>query len=389
MATLAFHAGTYAEYVAKKTASQLVATDLYFTTDAPCRLFRGANPVAEAYTFVDADPEVGEMMTGVLYINSTTGKITALDGEGAISTILPTRVTTIEEGTDGTALPTVAAIKSYVQSVSSGGFTAATYENSGEHVHSLKFTTSGGTETYVALPSGLANVQYDPATGKFTFTKYDGSKVEADTPLEKVLTDASYDSDSHILSLTFNVAGTAQSPVQVDLSGLVDSFTVNAGSNSPIAVSSSAGVFSLDLTLADASLSKSTTGVKVALSADKGNALSLKADGLFVATPEEVDLSPYATLAALASTATAQGASLIGVNGTFAAATKTVQGVLADHETRIGTAETDIAAIEGRLDTAEGDITTLEGKMSTAEGKIETLTTNVTTLTEALTWKTI
>ena len=37
MALLAIHAGTYAEYVAKKEATQLVETDLYFTTDAPLR----------------------------------------------------------------------------------------------------------------------------------------------------------------------------------------------------------------------------------------------------------------------------------------------------------------------------------------------------------------
>ena len=35
MALIGLHAGTYAEYIAKKKAAGLVATDLYFTTDAP------------------------------------------------------------------------------------------------------------------------------------------------------------------------------------------------------------------------------------------------------------------------------------------------------------------------------------------------------------------
>lgn len=152
MALFAVHAGTYAEYVAKKEASSLVATDLYFTTDAPSVCSRGENPVNEAWTLVTADPELASMRAGVMYINKTTGKISVVDGD-AVATIMPARVTAIDESTDAASLPTVGALKSYVSSISSGGFTAAAYVNEAEHVHSLKFTTAGGADTFVALPS--------------------------------------------------------------------------------------------------------------------------------------------------------------------------------------------------------------------------------------------
>lgn len=378
MALLAIHAGTYAEYVAKKEATQLVETDLYFTTDAPQKLFRGSKPVNEAWTLVNADPaEADTMRTGVLYINKTTGKISVLGGDDGttIETIMPARVTSIGASGNDDAIPTVAAIRGYVQSVSSGGFTQAAYvANESEHVHALKFTTSGGTNTFVDLPSGLANVEYDAATGKFTFTKYDGSKVEADTPLEKILTSAEFDDESHILTLTFATSSGTPQVVPVDLTGLVDTFTVAATPNQAISISSGEGLFTINLKVADASLSQSAAGLKVALSATAGNQLTLQADGLYVAKPEDVDLTPYAKLADLASTEAAKGASLVGVNGAFAGGT-TVQTVLTDHETRIGEAETDITAIEGRLDTAEGEIDALEASMAT--------------VTAALTWKTI
>lgn len=378
MALLGIHAGTYAEYVAKKEATQLVETDLYFTTDAPQRLFRGSNPVNEAWTLVDADPDdAGTMRAGVLYINKTTGKISVLGGEDGttIETIMPARVTSIGGSGDDDAIPTVAAIRGYVQSVSSGGFTQAAYvANESSHVHALKFTTSGGTETFVDLPSGLANVEYDNVTGKFTFTKYDGTKVEADTPLEKILQNAEFDDETKKLKLTFNTSSGTPDVVEVDMTGLVDTFTVAATPDQAIAITSGEGLFTIDFKIADNSLSQTAAGLKVALSATEGNQLTLQADGLYVAKPDDVDLTPYAKLADLASTETNKGASLIGVNGTFAGGA-TVQTVLTDHESRIGEAETDITAIEGRLDTAESDIDALEASMAT--------------VTAALTWKTI
>ena len=378
MALLAIHAGTYAEYLAKKQSSSLVETDLYFTTDAPQKLFRGSNPVNEAWTLVDADPaEAATMRTGVLYINKTTGKVSVLGGEDGttIETIMPARVTSIEASGNDDAIPTVAAIRGYVQSVSSGGFTQAAYvANEAEHVHELKFTTAGGKESYVKLPSGLANVEYDTATGKFTFTKYDGTTVEADTPLEKILDNAEFNEETHVLTLTFATSSGTPQVVPVDLNGLVDTFTVAATPDQAIEITSGEGLFTINLKLADASLSQTAAGMKVALSATAGNQLTLQADGLYVAKPEEVDLTPYAKLADLASTEASKGASLVGVNGTFAGGT-TVQTVLTNHESRIGTAETDITAIEGRLDTAESDIDALEASMAT--------------VTAALTWKTI
>ena len=378
MALLAIHAGTYAEYLVKKEASSLIETDLYFTTDAPQRLFRGSNPVNESWTLVDADPDdPGTMRTGVLYINKTTGKINVLGGEDGrtITSIMPARVTSMAGSGNDDAIPTVAAVRGYVQSIRTGGFTQAAYvAKEEEHVHALKFTTSGGENTYVALPSGLANVEYDNATGKFTFTKYDGSKVEADTPLEKILQSAEFSDETKRLTLTFNTSSGEPDVVEVDMTGLVDTFTVAAKPEQAIEIASGEGLFTINLKLADASLSQTSAGMKVAVSAMENNLLTLQSDGLYVKKPEDVDLRLCAKLVDLASTEERKGASLIGLNGSFTGGTN-VQTVLTNHESRIGSSEGKVTAIEGRLDAAEGEIDALQSSMET--------------VTAALTWKAI
>jgi chromosome segregation ATPase len=51
----------------------------------------------------------------------------------------------------------------------------------------------------------------------------------------------------------------------------------------------------------------------------------------------------------------------------------------ADHETRIGAAESDIDTLEGSMTDAESDIDDLEGRMTTAEGDIDDLEGRMTT----------
>ncbi len=366
MALVNFHAGTFAAYDEKRKASQLVETDLYFITDGPQQLFRGSKPVTDSYVLGKTDPEQATMRAGVMYVNTLTGKITVFDGE-AVQTIIPAHVDAITEGTTN-ELVTAKAVKDYV-GAHSGGFTAVKYAPKDQKNHRLVFTSSAG-ETEVELPDGLANVQYDAATGKFTFTKFNGQTVEADTPLEKVLTDASYNPANKKLTLTFNTAG-KPTTADIDMSSLVDTYVVNKAENSAITVANGEnGVFTIGLALADASLTQTADGLKVNISTKENNALHLeggKTQGLYVAMP---DMTPYAkkeTLAGTGTSATDSGAAGIGVNGKFAGGAN-VQTILTDHETKITAANTSVA--------------TLNEEVTTLKTKVESATT-------ALTWQAI
>lgn len=407
MAKINFHAGTHAQFTAAKTANTLVATDLYFLTDAPMQLYRGATLATESfktYANAAAKPALADMIQGVVYINLENGQMSITDG-AAEQIIATARVSAIATDTDGTLVPTVAAIKSYVQSVSAGGFTSAAYKNDATDVNSLIFTSAGGATSKVALPVGIKNVEYAEATGIFTFTKDDGTVVTANTPIERMIKGVSYNDATHDLTLTFYVTVEGvetEQTVTANLDTLVDVYNAKAADASAVTVTKStvdgAITFTVGLGLADKSLSQTAAGLKVALSATADNTLTLGADGLYVAP---TDLSAYiktvdansaiatakaAVFSDLASTTVGKGATLIGVSGSYGNGNSTVEAVLAAHQTAITTAQASLASLDTRMTTAEGKITAAETRIDSLDNAT---TGRVTLLENQLTWQTI
>lgn len=76
-----------------------------------------------------------------------------------------------------------------------------------------------------ATPDLVKDLTFDAATGIWTITKNDGSSSTVSSPVEQFLSSSSYDAATSTLTLSM-ADGT---DVDVDLSGLVDAYTLTAG----------------------------------------------------------------------------------------------------------------------------------------------------------------
>lgn len=159
---IGFHVGTYAQYKAKLESSQLVESDFYFTSDTK-EMFIGSNKYCEAYKIVSEFPAESPVQ-GVIYINETTYEAKVWDGE-SWQVVSPAITATV--GDDGTAVPTVQAVKDYV----AGQVGGAAYISSVEDTNSVDLEVTAKKLT--------ANVKLSAAQGNAQITiGADGLKAQ-------------------------------------------------------------------------------------------------------------------------------------------------------------------------------------------------------------------
>lgn len=280
-----FFFGTIEQYKNAKTASTIDANALYFITDTK-QIYLGNDLYSGAVEFVEAFPQSPSQ--GILYCNPTTHETKMYDGS-AWKVVVPAVETVIEAGTTGTNLANINAIRNYIAST---------------------------------VSSDVTDIEYNAVTAELT-VHFKGEEKEdkvINLPKENFLSSASYDGDTHILTLTLQDTTT----VTVNLEDLIDvytgsetnSATVNVTGNvvtADVKISSAAGnaltvksgdgekglfvevpeayVKSVsDTKTASLAVSEGALTANVKVSATAGNKITTNADGLFVA---ETDLSNY------------------------------------------------------------------------------------------------
>ena len=264
MATYKLHYGTQAAYDAKKQATQLVADDLYFTSDTLC-IYKGDKLLSASVEAVTEFPSTGAQ--GRIYVNTDTLEAKVWNGT-AWTTISPAVSTTLTPDTPTGSLVTAGAIRTYVSGITGGAGLVKDVEYDSA---SQKITITYGNDTNaeILLKDLLTGASYDAETGNFTFSKANGEAVVVNTPKENFLSAASYDEVTHVLTLTLE----DETEVTVNLEELIDTYTATSTNSVDLQVSGNAF----------------TANVKV--SAAAGNALSIKStageEGLFVAAPAE------------------------------------------------------------------------------------------------------
>lgn len=260
MATYNLHLGTQAEFDAKKLAGTLVQNDLYFIEDTQV-IYKGDKLLSAAIEAVTEFPATGAQ--GRIYVNTDTLEAKVWNGS-AWTVVSPAVETTLTAETAAGALVTASAIRAYVaaQTGTAGFVKNVEYA---EATQKITVTYADDSTAEILLKDLLTGAAYDADTGNFTFTKANGEAVVVNTPKENFLNAASYDHTSHILTLTL-VSGTE---VTVDLAELIDTYVGG------------------ETATATVNIENNEVKANVKVSAEEGNTLVAKADGLYVATPAE------------------------------------------------------------------------------------------------------
>jgi hypothetical protein len=270
-------------YITKAQYDQQPIKDqygIYFLSDTK-QIIRGEEEFAkdiEIVTELPLDPMLAR--TNVLYVNSVNQSLLIFDGTQFITIIKPT-TTGFDDGATDDVIPTAKAVAEYTNEKLSAfntdiGVTDITYADK-----QITVTNYGEENPVVTKLSGLFDgASYDGSTGVFTFTTNGGEPITVNIDKENFLSDAVrkavtaedlsgedaaiYDGcvDGDIGILLTMESGTK---IFVKLTEFIDVYT---GKNSA----------TVNMTVSGYEIS-----ADVNVSADAGNKLEAKANGLFVA----------------------------------------------------------------------------------------------------------
>ena len=279
-------------------AEDKTADKLFFLSDTK-EIYRGTENFTQSVILVEEDPETPAV--GKLYVNSTTLEGKIYNGTAWTTVIQPVQAAVTK--TDTAKPVSGKAVADYVAGeiskvtgssslVSGVSYTAAN--------NTLTVTKADKTTSSIPLTNVAADLVYDKTTGKLNVKNASGTTIGTGVSLdlERFIKEASYDADTHTITLTFN---DTSDPLEIDVSDLVDTYT--AKSTSTISLTVTGNEFAAEAIVSTA----------------EGNMLTKTANGLFVAA---TDISGKISKVASATAG--------------AVATLTADGSVADSKTKIG-----------------------------------------------------
>ena len=264
-----WHIVTSAEF----KAGVKVAEDLYFLSDSH-EIYRGDVPFTESVVLYNGTLPTEAIALNRLYIDSTTLEGKIHDGTEWRQVIKPVVDTVSADGTDPVSAKAVASyVAAEIAKVAASKDTVSVLSwDAAEHL--LTATMADGTTKQEITFDGLGvSLSYVADTGALQLLDASGNKIgdAINLPQEQFVKSGEYDAGTKKIILYFDAEKTNK--VEIDATGLVDVYTGDETSSASVSVRSD---------------NKITATVKI--SAESGNALVLKADGLYVTPP---DLSDY------------------------------------------------------------------------------------------------
>lgn len=270
---------TKAQYDALTTKE---SRTLYFLSDTQ-ELYRGEVSFSNAVIFYNSAaatpeklPDVGAL--GKLYVDTATGKADSYDGTAwhnvvpVVSDVVGENQTT-GEGADAvtTFVPTAQpvsgkAVKAYVDDIASNTLAAAVTDVSYDESTKSLNVTKNGTATPVQLTKIAASLSYDGSTGALSIVDAAGNTISTvNIPLDNFVKSGSYNATTQTLDIAMQNGTTVSIPAKdlVNLYNELDSSSV-------------------DITIGTDADGKNTIKADVKISAEAGNALEVKDDGLYV-----------------------------------------------------------------------------------------------------------
>ena len=322
---LSWHYVTRAAYDAA-SVSDKTSDKLFFLSDTK-EIYRGTELFTEAvilYSAVPSNPAVGK-----LYINETTLEGRTWNGTAWTTVIKPVADTVAADGVNPVSGKAVAEYVSAEIAKVTGSSDLVTGLAYDADTNKITVTMADATTDEIELTSVAADLTYDAATGELKVVNAAGTAIGTgiNLDLERFVSEASYDPETDKITLVFN---DESDPIEIDVKGLVDTYT--AKNSSTVALTVTGNEFVAEAIVAST----------------EGNLLQKTENGLYVAPVDisgKVDKVDGATANNIA-TLTAEGgikdsgvvvggAALAGASATTLATEAAVSAVRTALETSI------------------------------------------------------
>lgn len=240
---------------------------LYFIKDT-CELYRGSVNFSSAIVFHPDGERPARGAIGKLYINNSNKEGTTWDGS-TWSVVIPAISSTVLDGQNNPVSNPVsgAAVKAYVDTVAANTLAQCVTNITWDGTNKAIVYTVNNVDRSVPVNKLATTLAYDAVTGVVSLKDREDTVISSiNIPLDNFVTGGAYDDSKKALVLNFKNGTTVEIPARdlVQLYHDLDSNTV-------------------DITIAtDAVTGENTIKADVKVSSQAGNALEVKADGLYV-----------------------------------------------------------------------------------------------------------
>lgn len=358
MAKLNLEKISVAAYKEKVSSSTVDSRTIYWLDNGT--IYVGNTLYGGKVEIIESDPTYPEMNT--IYVDKNTLQMKTYNGV-SFDTISKGFTISITDSSTDELVPTAKAVASYVQnkvqeiSESGLGITSISYVGDGE-----LSVTKDGVDSTIPLNGMVYTPSYDETARKLTIPIVGSSALEINFAKDTAVTAGKYNEDTNEIWLTLaeDKTYTDESKlIKIPAQGLIDIYTGNETSTAITTVSDTNEI-----------------SVNVKVSAESGNSLSVKSDGLYVNVPSDANK--------LDKVATGHVDEIITANadGTIKASGKSIGGSTLIPTPNSNTIATEVAvksyadsvgntALSNAKTYADsGDITTLNGAKEYADGLI-------------------
>ena len=271
MGKLSLEKISVSEYKKKVSVSEIDLKTIYWLDDGT--IYVGNNLYGGKVEIIESDPTFPEMNT--IYVDKNTLQLKTFNGV-SYDVISKGYTISLENTSSDDLVPTAKAVASYVQNKIQevieldSGITSISYLENGE----LSVTKDGETST-IPLNGMTYSPTYDEITRKLTIPIVGSSALEINFAKDTAVTAGKYNEDTNEIWLTLaeDKTYTDESKlIKIPAQGLIDIYTGKETNTTTTTVSETNEI-----------------SVDVKISAESGNSLSVKSDGLYVNVPSDAN----------------------------------------------------------------------------------------------------
>ena len=297
MGKLSLEKISVSEYKKKVSVSEIDLKTIYWLDDGT--IYVGNNLYGGKVEIIESDPTFPEMNT--IYVDKNTLQLKTFNGV-SYDVISKGYTISLENTSSDDLVPTAKAVASYVQNKiqevieSDSGITSISYLENGE----LSVTKDGETST-IPLNGMTYSPTYDEITRKLTIPIVGSSALEINFAKDTAVTAGKYNEDTNEIWLTLaeDKTYTDESKlIKIPAQGLIDIYTGKETNTTTTTVSETNEI-----------------SVDVKISAESGNSLSVKSDGLYVNVPSDTNKLDKVTTGHVDEIITANADGTVKVSG--------------------------------------------------------------------------